>query len=199
MGEGGGLRRGGGGGLRRGGGGGLRRGGGGGDTGGGGGGDLGGRGVPLGVVPSFKSAWRASMPLVGFPPEPLRLIPRFKDPLLSSPHRWLPVLLLPKLEMPLLPTPKLRYPTLSRPTFPRASAVQADTPFGRHSSAMSHVQDGHQQLVPALRSIPSAASTSTSSDAVLDPPAPANPSDLRASSMRTWLREKAARKSKTAG
>lgn len=119
------------------------------------------------------------MALDGLPPEPLRLIPRFKDPLLSSPHRWLPVLLLPKLEMPLLPTPKLRYPTLSRPMFPRASAVQADAPLGKHSSAIIHLHDGHQQLVPELRSMPSAASISTSSVASLIPPAPANPSALR--------------------
>ena len=130
------------------------------------------------------------MVLVGFPPEPLRLIPRFKDPLLSSPHRWLPVLLLPKLEVPLLPTPKLRYPTLSRPTFPRLSAVQADAPLGKHSSAMIHLHDDHQQLPSLLRSMPSAASSSTSSDAVLNPPAPANPSDLHVLSIRTCLSER---------
>ena len=125
------------------------------------------------------------MPLVGFPPEPVRLIPRFKDPLLSSPHRLLPVLLLPILDVPLLPTPKLRYPTLLRPMLPRASAVQTDAPFGRHSSAMIHLHDGHQQLASVLRSMPSAASASTSSDAVLNPPAPANPSDLHVLSMTT--------------
>ena len=107
----------------------------------------------MGVIFTVTLVLLARLLVVGFLPVPENPKPRFDEPELLLPQLWLPLLLLPKLAMPLFPTPKLRWPTLLRPMLPFLSGVHLVAPLGRHSTAISQEQDGHQHAAPEDRSV----------------------------------------------